>query len=126
MVTLILMCVIGTVCWMLFAVCLKGCNRVLINFYNHKEREKYREQYDVIAMNKYLGINLMLPLAVTITVGAFVLLFNQLEILNGAALGGAVTALGVSVLFTVVRTSRAVAMIMNGVQFRKQQVTTDI
>jgi hypothetical protein len=45
--------------------CLKGCNWVLLSGYNlsKDDRKRFREQYDVITMNKYIGKMIFLPLA---------------------------------------------------------------
>jgi len=67
MIEFVILLVLSLALWAAAIICMKGCNRMLISGYAmlpKEEREKLKEQYDIIAMNKYIGKTIFLPLAV--------------------------------------------------------------
>jgi general stress protein CsbA len=60
--------------------CLKGCNWVLLSGHNlsKDDRKRFREQYDVITMNKYIGKMIFLPLALGGLISCVLLLISIL------------------------------------------------
>jgi len=75
----ILMLAVSLLLWVMTVICLRGCNWILISGYStlpKTDKEKFRARYDVVAMNKYTGKAIFLPMAVICTVGAAWMLFD--------------------------------------------------
>ena len=65
--------------WAMAIICIRGCNWILISGYSllpKKEKDKFRQKYDVISMNKYLGKTVFMPLAVICSIISFQILFE--------------------------------------------------
>ena len=58
------------------AVCLKGCDWVFISGYIHKDdRDKFRKEHDMPAMNRYLAKAIVIPLMMFFAVFQLLWLF---------------------------------------------------
>ena len=58
--------VISILFWVIGIICIKGCNVILVsgaNLMPKEDRKKYKEKHDIIAMNRYIGKVIILPLA---------------------------------------------------------------
>jgi len=67
MIAVISLSVFSLFFWILTVLTLKGVDWILINGVNilpKEDKKKFKEQYDVIAMNKYVGKNIFLPTAI--------------------------------------------------------------
>ena len=56
--------VIGFACWVIGIKSLMGWNRVQLSDVSRKDEEWFKGEYDVIAMNKFLGKMVWIPTAI--------------------------------------------------------------
>ena len=80
--------ILSLIFWILTVICLKGCNKIFISGYStasDDEKKKYKEKYDVAAMNKFLGKVVFLPLSVFCT--ALIPMFIYESMLHGLLIG---------------------------------------
>jgi len=79
MFTLIFMGVISLGCWAMVFACLRGCDWILISGYTllpKEDKEKFKQQYDIVLMNKYIGKTMFLPISVVCTISMARMLLN--------------------------------------------------
>ena len=103
MTVAIILSIVSLFLWILTAFTLKGVDWILISGVNtlpKEEKRKFKEKYDVVAMNKYAGKNIFLPTAVLCTL-IVLLIFLGAEWKQSAP-----------VLFAVIMTVISVALIV--------------
>ena len=58
----------GAVCsWLLTIKCLKGCDWILVNGPNtmpKADKVKYKEQHDMVGLNRYIGKTILMPMSI--------------------------------------------------------------
>ena len=94
MLLIVLISALALVCWALAFICLKGSDLILlsgISTANKKEKAKFREQYDVRAMNKCIGKLIFVPVAIVTTAAAITELMRHLELYLPSLYGTAIT-----------------------------------
>jgi len=67
MIAIVILSVVSLFFWILTAFTLKGVDWILINGVNvlpKEDKQKFKEKYDIIAMNKHIGKRVFLPLAI--------------------------------------------------------------
>ena len=65
--------------WAMTIICLRGCGWILISGYSllpKEDKDKFRQKYDVISMNKYLGKTVFMPLAIICSIISLQILFE--------------------------------------------------
>ncbi|MCL2703332.1 MAG: DUF3784 domain-containing protein [Defluviitaleaceae bacterium] len=66
--------------WIMAAVCMKGSNRIFLSgyiFLPKEDKDKFREEYDVIAMNKFIGKVILLPASAIISFSVIFLFLDE-------------------------------------------------
>ena len=79
MVATAVLLIISLLCWAMTVICLRGVDWILISGVNtlpKAERQKYKEKHDMVAMNKFIGKKVFLPLAIICTITAVVILLD--------------------------------------------------
>jgi hypothetical protein len=103
--------------WAMTIICLRGCDWILISGYSllpKEDKDKYRQKYDVISMNKYLGKTVFMPLAAICSITSLQILFEPAWMNSGWY----TTVLIVAVFVTVGRCFYAVVQVL-GDRFKK-------
>jgi len=70
--------------------CLKGVDWVLINGVNtlsKEEQQEFKDKYDMIAMNRYIGKRILLPLALLCLIYVPIIAFETLDWMQSAWFG---------------------------------------
>jgi len=62
--------------WIFGALCLRGLNKVLIAGFRKADACAYKERFDVISQNRYIGKTMFFPLAFFSSIVAILLLFD--------------------------------------------------
>jgi hypothetical protein len=61
--------------WGMSFICMRGCSWILIsgtNMLSKEEKQTFREKHDIVAMNRYIGKIIFLPLALYLTAIFFI------------------------------------------------------
>jgi energy-converting hydrogenase Eha subunit H len=75
----ILLLVLALLLWAAAIKCIIGCDWILVSGVNtlpKEEKQKYKEQHDMVAMNRYIGKRMLLPMAVVCSLYAAVMLID--------------------------------------------------
>ena len=83
----IISAVAGLIGWILGFICLRGLNKVLLNFLYKEDRDKFKEQHDVIAMNRYISKTILFPSAILMTVTTVLIFFRNSFFMKSVAFG---------------------------------------
>jgi hypothetical protein len=102
--------------WAFTVICLKGCTHILISGYSlasKDEKRKYKEQYDVVAMNRYIGKMIFLPISLfcTVLIPTFFVNDTMLERFDVITGIGAITVLALCFY--------AAAKVLSGNKFKR-------
>ena len=107
--------------WAMTIICLRGCGWVLISGYSllpKEDKDKFRQKYDVISMNKYLGKTVFMPLAAICSIVSLQILFEPVWMNSGWY----TTVLIVAVVATVGSCFYAAAQVL-GDRFKEDRDT---
>ncbi|MCL2046421.1 MAG: hypothetical protein FWG88_08565 [Oscillospiraceae bacterium] len=70
----VLCAIISMICWIFGIICFKGLNVVLLSGVSRKDALRFKEQFDVIAMNKFMSTTMFFPLGSFLTITAILLI----------------------------------------------------
>jgi len=107
MIAVIILSVISIFFWIMTAFTLKGVDWILINGVNllpNEGKQEFRKKYDVFAINKYIGKNVFLPIAVICSLIVPLIYFDNEWLQSQPALFGiAITIISISFVVYLVR-----------------------
>ena len=108
--------ILSLIFWILMVICLKDCNKIIISGYStasEDEKKKYKQKYDVAAMNKFLGKVVFLPLSVFCT--ALIPIFVYEGMLYGLLIG---IITGIGSIIILILGIYATVVILDGDKFK--------
>ena len=70
----VLCALMSMMCWLFGIICLRGLNIVLLSGVSRKDALCFKEQFDVIAMNKYMSTTMLFPLGGFLSITAILLI----------------------------------------------------
>jgi len=76
MVWAVILAIMSLLFWVLGAILLRGLNKCIINGYTKADGEKFIDQYDAIAMNRYISKTMLFPFAAILSFSAIMLFFD--------------------------------------------------